>query len=106
MNLELNTIQSLARSRFGIEIGVSRLQRLAEHQLQLWQKQHQCNLAELVRRLQQANEDSPLVAEFISIITIGESYFFRHREQLETLVDWIRSPPTTPSNSNCSLWAC
>ncbi len=90
MNLELTTIQSLARSRFGIEIGVSRLQRLAEHQLQLWQKQHQCNLAELVRRLQQANEDSSLVAEFISIITIGESYFFRHREQLETLIDWIK----------------
>ena len=87
----LTTIQEIAFQRFGILISDKRLLRLKKNQLLLWCNQHNTTLAEMVQQLLLSEESSPLNKEFISIITIGESYFFRHRSQLEALVDWIKT---------------
>ena len=87
----LKTIQDVAFQRFGILISDKRLLRLKRNQLLFWCSQHNTTLDDLTQQLLISDESSPLYKEFISIVTIGESYFFRHRSQLEALVDWIKT---------------
>ncbi len=86
----LKLIQSISINRFGILISEKRAHRLVTHQLNLWAIQRKEPLHTLLKRVQRSTDNSALVKEFVSHITIGESYFFRHREQLEALVSWIK----------------
>ncbi len=87
-NLQL--IQSISINRFGILVSEKRAHRLLTHQLNLWSIRLKEPIHSILKRVQTSPDDSPIVKEFVSHITIGESYFFRHREQLEALVSWIK----------------
>lgn len=87
----LRSVQQISSEQFGIIISDKRLLRLKRNQLVLWCREHNMTLDDLIQQLSISDVSSPLYKEFISIVTIGESYFFRHRSQLEAIVDWIKT---------------
>ena len=95
-------IQQISAERFGIIVSEKRAERLLTNQFALWSVRTKSPIETLLLTVQNSTDDHPTVKDFISYITIGESYFFRHKEQLSALVTWVKAHIKHPVRIWCA----
>ena len=95
-------IQQIASERFGIIVSEKRAERLLTNQFALWSIRKKIPIEMLLLTVKNSSDDHAMVKDFISYITIGESYFFRHKEQLDALVAWVKAHIKHPVRIWCA----
>jgi len=99
-------IQMVTLGRLGIRISEQRAKRLLFKRLTQWAQKRKRTLNDILSSLEGISDDHPLFLEFSSLVTIGDSYFFRKPAQLEALVDWMEQHCEQPVNiwsAGCSI---
>lgn len=81
------TIERLGRSWLGFTRAADRLRRHVVPALEAWAAELGTSVDALLRSIESAGPRSAMGRRFVSLLTVCETYFYRHGEQLQALVD-------------------